>query len=445
MNKEDFSGALRFLLSKFKNPIFTVSVTNRVPENSFSFDGLIDAVKRCLDNVDVIFESDNDGLISELESAVKTLVGFAQEGVDSSNIEYFLDQALFVMDNAPKSTNLQSVEASSIMPQISREEFSERYDKLVDLLLDHKGENSNLILETESEKTPFKLFRRGGSIAIKAGGERTTMSISKDRLLGVAYDRQEPYYKSYEPVIIKKIIDNSIFDFITNQTETANDEELVSVLNEKVKRQDAELTKLQEAVTQYEFLVNEVREAKNSIMATRDDVAYEEAYKFWQDKSDRHEKYYWIYGGVSIVLTISLLCFFYWFLSANFNHVDFSYFKDINQTDTNKTAYAQIGFWEKFAVNKIWIYTFIVVAMSMGIWLARIAVKLTLSNYHIFVDANERVVMIKTYIALVKQGAGLDNNDRTTIFNALFRSTAFGAINDEPNMLLLEALAKSKG
>ncbi|PHR54403.1 MAG: hypothetical protein COA44_13275 [Arcobacter sp.] len=67
-------------------------------------------------------------------------------------------------------------------------------------------ENSNLSLKTPREQ-PFDLYKNSTpSIVVKAGKERTSMSVSHMELEKVFFDNKSPIYKSYEKIIINKIL-----------------------------------------------------------------------------------------------------------------------------------------------------------------------------------------------------------------------------------------------
>lgn len=64
-------------------------------------------------------------------------------------------------------------------------------------------------------------------------------------------------------------------------------------------------------------------------------------------------------------------------------------------------------------------------------WLLRILVRNLLSHLHLETDAGERVVMAKTYIALLAEGKGPKDEDRNLVLQALFRPAATGIVKDE--------------
>lgn len=81
------------------------------------------------------------------------------------------------------------------------------------------------------------------------------------------------------------------------------------------------------------------------------------------------------------------------------------------------------------------------VLSTIGFWIGRILTKLYLSEHHLKTDAEERRVMIMTYLALVENQAA-SAEEKTIILNAIFRSTADGIVKDDgPPDVGLQAFA----
>lgn len=69
--------------------------------------------------------------------------------------------------------------------------------------------------------------------------------------------------------------------------------------------------------------------------------------------------------------------------------------------------------------------------VSLGIWLIRILVRIFLSNLHLTNDAYERVTMITTYLAMLRSGHALKDEDKQLILQVIFRPSISGLIKDE--------------
>lgn len=81
------------------------------------------------------------------------------------------------------------------------------------------------------------------------------------------------------------------------------------------------------------------------------------------------------------------------------------------------------------------------VLSTIGFWIGRLLTKLYLSEHHLKTDAEERRVMIMTYLALVENGAA-SPEEKSIILNAIFRNTADGIVKDDgPPDVGVQALA----
>jgi hypothetical protein len=57
-------------------------------------------------------------------------------------------------------------------------------------------------------------------------------------------------------------------------------------------------------------------------------------------------------------------------------------------------------------------------------------VRIVLSNLHLEIDSGERVVMAKTYLAMVKE-KNISDEDRKLVLASLFRPTSTGMVKDD--------------
>ena len=90
-------------------------------------------------------------------------------------------------------------------------------------------------------------------------------------------------------------------------------------------------------------------------------------------------------------------------------------------------------------------YTLYFFLISILIWISKIILKIALSNLHLSEEAREKKTMILTYLALIKEGAGLEDDDRKLILDAIFRPSTNGLIKDESNVTLLDIANIFKG
>ncbi|MFI4897974.1 MAG: DUF6161 domain-containing protein [Phycisphaerales bacterium JB059] len=82
----------------------------------------------------------------------------------------------------------------------------------------------------------------------------------------------------------------------------------------------------------------------------------------------------------------------------------------------------------------------------LGLWLIRFVAKNLYSSLHLAIDAAERRTMIRTYLALEKDG-GLQPEDRKLILEPLFRPTADGLVKEDggqPQIVGLDKLLATR-
>ncbi|MFZ2643292.1 MAG: DUF6161 domain-containing protein [Verrucomicrobiia bacterium] len=95
--------------------------------------------------------------------------------------------------------------------------------------------------------------------------------------------------------------------------------------------------------------------------------------------------------------------------------------------------------------SEYWRLAMLILIGSLGIWFVRILVRLFFNHVHLHNDAMERVTMVRTYLALLRRGKGLRDEDRQLILQALFRPAASASVK-EPSipMQSLETLSRPK-
>lgn len=91
-----------------------------------------------------------------------------------------------------------------------------------------------------------------------------------------------------------------------------------------------------------------------------------------------------------------------------------------------------------------WKISVLVLVGVLGIWAVRLVVRMWLSNAHLSTDAEERVTMVQTYLALIEDGKMTKDEDRALVLTPLFRPAADGLVKDEglPHPML-EMLTRS--
>jgi Family of unknown function (DUF6161) len=93
-----------------------------------------------------------------------------------------------------------------------------------------------------------------------------------------------------------------------------------------------------------------------------------------------------------------------------------------------------------------WKVAVLVLVGVLGVWAVRLIVRMYLSHQHLATDAEERVTMIKTYLALLEADKMPSDDDRKLVLAPLFRPATDGIVKDEglPHPLL-ELFTRSQG
>jgi hypothetical protein len=161
--------------------------------------------------------------------------------------------------------------------------------------------------------------------------------------------------------------------------------------------------------------------------------------EYWRKKKDRHKRVSLVLSSIFVVIIITLaLSTFY-----NLSNINRAYLEDINRTKSTKSIKSYI----KSPPSKYLIIDMIesLFMLSLMIWMARIVLKIIFSNLHLKEEAYEKETMIATYLALIKEGGGLRESDRSLILESIFRPSTNGLIKDESSVTLLDVVNVFKG
>jgi hypothetical protein len=92
---------------------------------------------------------------------------------------------------------------------------------------------------------------------------------------------------------------------------------------------------------------------------------------------------------------------------------------------------------------ELWRIGVMLAISTFGIWVTRLSAKIFISNLHLRTDADERVTMIQTYLALLREGSGPIEKERQLILQTLFRPSTTGFIKDEGPSSFHEIIASA--
>lgn len=167
-----------------------------------------------------------------------------------------------------------------------------------------------------------------------------------------------------------------------------------------------------EQQSKFDKLVEDSESKLKDIQETYDKkLSLQSSVTYWKDKYKRHLIFSCVFA---IVATLSALLGLY-FIRLQFNEV-------LKQTveatvQNTKAEYLRIGM--------------VIIVATFVLWFVRIIVRILLSHLHLGSDANERVTMIQTYLALLREGNSLQENEKQLILQTLFRPSADGIVKDD--------------
>ena len=156
-------------------------------------------------------------------------------------------------------------------------------------------------------------------------------------------------------------------------------------------------TRLAESLQAVKTKLDELEKFYNEQLALRAPVTY------WSDKGEAHGKWARQWGiafGVFLLVAGGILVYLFHELSGGFKTIELS-------------TVAAFG----------------VLAVPM-FWLLRVLARNFLSNVHLKTDSDERVVMLQTYLSLLREGK-LSDKERELALGAIFRPSATGIVADD--------------
>jgi hypothetical protein len=193
-----------------------------------------------------------------------------------------------------------------------------------------------------------------------------------------------------------------------NETHRAIEKQLGEFL---VQRQDAKAANDEQVAQFKKAAAAEITESKKQLEAfqerTSKDIALKAPTEYWRGKGRKHRR-----NGYLLFAAMALL------MAGFAVAADFLFPSLIVETPEGK----QLPSYGHIAV--------IVVTATLAFWLLRIVVRIFFSQIHLAQDAEERVTMVTTYLALSETGK-FAASDLAIVLNALFRNAADGIVKDE--------------
>ncbi len=195
-------------------------------------------------------------------------------------------------------------------------------------------------------------------------------------------------------------------------TEVATLREQLSLIKEEIGQQQ-----LQQKNQFGELLVNVENELADIKKTYDEKLALQSSVNYWTEKRANHQTIMWWLAGATLAVAILTG---YFFLDA---------------------AYALLE--ETIAQVPLWKVSVMLAISTAGIWLTRLSAKIFIANLHLRTDADERVTMVQTYLALLREGNGPKDEERQLILQTLFRPSTTGFIKDDGPPGFYEAMSRT--
>ncbi|NOT89707.1 MAG: hypothetical protein HOP03_16235 [Lysobacter sp.] len=139
----------------------------------------------------------------------------------------------------------------------------------------------------------------------------------------------------------------------------------------------------------------------------RNESALHAPAEYWSVKALMHRRATKFLGALSFVAIFASA----WFVGTNVHDI-------LSNTKSGE-------------LPETWRLGLLAVLGVFSVWAVRLVVRMFLSHLHLAGDAEERVVMLKTYLSLLQDGKTDSAEDRHLILQALFRPATDGIVKDE--------------
>lgn len=136
-------------------------------------------------------------------------------------------------------------------------------------------------------------------------------------------------------------------------------------------------------------------------------LALQASVSYWTKKASRHRNFSIAFG---FLFVLSLLT------------VGYLFFQEVYPLLKDASPDKPIPYW---------VLALILIGAVVSIWIVRLVVRVLLSHIHLQRDASERSTMLLTYLALLREGAGLKDDEKKLILQALFRPSTSGIVKDD--------------
>ncbi|EJL38364.1 hypothetical protein PMI01_00124 [Caulobacter sp. AP07] len=134
---------------------------------------------------------------------------------------------------------------------------------------------------------------------------------------------------------------------------------------------------------------------------------------YWRDKAKGHRVKSWISGVVGLIFATSLV---YFGITHGVSWILDLIAKVFKETRQWQATYSVLG-----------IAAFV---LTIIFWIGRLISRTYVSESHLAIDAEERAVMVETYLALTQENK-IDTTERVLVLGSLFRASSDGLVRDD--------------
>lgn len=257
-------------------------------------------------------------------------------------------------------------------------------------------------------------------------------SIEEKNLKPDEKDFSERYYKEEDST---NESENIALELKIKDLEKKNFEVLgqFSELKNLFEKRETEFAQVSEVLEKSKTLESQFNDAKEAVLKN---IELKQATTYWEKQAEKYDKKYKFYFRTNIGIGVALIITT--FLLINFTGLFISDITDSADKKITETI-SQVAHSASF-----FNYIIFIMFTTIMIWMMKILVKIMLSNYHLAVDANERVIMLNTYLVLLEDGKGFEENDRKVILDNIFRQTNHGIITDETSVTVADIVSSFK-
>ncbi|MFW2515848.1 DUF6161 domain-containing protein [Aliarcobacter butzleri] len=206
----------------------------------------------------------------------------------------------------------------------------------------------------------------------------------------------------------------------------------ISELKNMYEKRENEFSQISEVLEKSKTLESEFYNAKEAVLKN---IELKQATTYWEKQAINYNGKYKFYFWANIIVAVILIISAFLLINKSGLFIQNITVDNSNAIESLKNLVQSVPFFN---------YVIFILYTTLVIWIMKILVKIMLSNYHLAVDANERIIMINTYLVLLEDGKGFQETDRKVILDNIFRQTNHGIITDETSVTVADIVSSFK-